>query len=85
MGWRLPVCGLFVLGLVVAHVACEDLDLVMPARTVTGKDTYLCTTVKLAETGKRIVAIEPHSDQSIAHHMLLFGKGGLLFNVQCPQ
>lgn len=70
---------LFVLGLLMGLGRCDgELNLVMPPHPVQGSDNYLCTTVELPEHGQRIVAIEPRSDQSIAHHMLLFGEGHFL-------
>lgn len=55
-------------------VHCEKIEMFMPPHKVVRDDTYLCTFLKLPKEGSRIVAIEPSSDQSIAHHMLLFGE-----------
>lgn len=51
----------------------KELTLTMPPRPTTKPDTYLCTSFEMPSEPHRITAIEPHSDQLIAHHMLLFG------------
>lgn len=41
---------------------------------VRGQDQYICFPVPLPDHPSKIVSIQPLSEQSVVHHMLLFGK-----------
>jgi hypothetical protein len=49
------------------------IDIRIPEYAVDEEDTYLCVAVKLPAEAKSIVSIVPHANQTIVHHMLLFG------------
>ena len=51
----------------------RTLEIQMPPYEVKEQDTYLCTAVELPAIPMKLTAVEPKSDQNIAHHMLLFG------------
>ena len=52
----------------------RTLEIRMPPYEVKEEDTYLCTAIELPDTPMKLIAVEPKSDQNIAHHMLLFGN-----------
>ena len=41
---------------------------------VRGQDQYICFPVPLPDHPSKIVSIQPLSEQSVVHHMLLFGE-----------
>lgn len=45
----------------------------MPPFEVTGEDTYLCTSIQLPDRPLKLVEIEARADQSVVHHILMFG------------
>jgi hypothetical protein len=48
-------------------------DIRLPDYEVDHADAYVCVAVKLPDDVKSIVSIVPHAQQSVVHHMLLFG------------
>jgi hypothetical protein len=75
MGWRKCTLVVLVCGLI-ASVCAEPLklDIVVPPFEVKGKDAYICTTVPLPARPYKLVGIEPIAEQSVVHHILLFGE-----------
>jgi hypothetical protein len=48
-------------------------EAIMPPFEVTGEDTYLCTSIQLPDRPLKLVEIEARADQSVVHHILMFG------------
>ncbi len=78
---------LALLGLLLAHAACatgqqaqdasgrkHTVDIVVPEFEVKGEDGYVCTTVPLGDMPYKLVGIMPLAEQTVVHHILLYGE-----------
>lgn len=50
------------------------IDAIMPPYEVTEEDAFICTAVPIPTAARKLVAVEPLSEQLVVHHMLLFGE-----------
>ena len=50
------------------------IDAIMPPFKVTEEDAFICTAVPIPSAARKLVAVEPLSEQLVVHHMLLFGE-----------
>lgn len=48
-------------------------EAIMPPHKTEQEDEYLCTSVNLPDKPMKLLSVEPLSEQSVVHHMLLFG------------
>jgi peptidylamidoglycolate lyase len=68
---------LFLLALLapVSHAHFLELNITVPqSYKVVGDDQYVCTVVELPSSPQKLVGVIPLAEQSVVHHILLFGE-----------